>query len=188
MNKTFILLITIFLLLTACNKDDGTTSSDFTITSIAIKNGELLDEYKCEQKVNGVENSIPLSWSNVPAEAKSLAITMHHYPNPDDTTHVNSYLLLWNIAPSVTGIAYAQANKGDWYMGSNKDGNAISYTSPCSAGGGTHEYIITIYALSETPPSLPKESSIDVTYNVMMEALSTVTIIDKAVLKFISVN
>lgn len=188
MDKIFLSLIASLLILSACNKDDETTNSNFSINSIAIKNGELLDEYKCEKKVDGVENSIPLSWSNVPAEAKSLAITMHHYPNPEDTTHVNCYLLLWAIDPGVSSIAYAQAGKGSWYMGSNKDGNAISYTSPCSAGGGTHEYIITIYALSETPPGLPKESSLDVTYDVMMQALKTVTIIDKAELKFISVN
>ena len=52
------------------------------------------------------------------------------------------------------GIA-GTADDGLWYIGSNKDGTAISYTSPCSPDAATHEYTITIYALSATPASLP---------------------------------
>jgi phosphatidylethanolamine-binding protein (PEBP) family uncharacterized protein len=178
------------LLPTSCNKDDNTTpdTTGFTLSSIAIENGELLDSYKCEEKINDVENSIPLSWSNVPEGTKSLAITMVHYPNPDDLTHPNSYLLLWNIDPEVTEIPYGTADDGSWYMGSNKDGTAISYTSPCSPSSSTHEYTITLYALSATPSSLPLESTINVTYDVLINAISEVTVIDKATLTFNSVT
>ncbi|MCP4538828.1 MAG: DUF1566 domain-containing protein, partial [Chloroflexi bacterium] len=101
-------------------KSASTVALDFTLTSSAIVDGELLETYKCEEKVDGVEASIPLSWSSVPASAGSLAVTMHHYPNPEDTSHVNSYLLLWDIDPSVTGIAHGEADDGSWFMGANK--------------------------------------------------------------------
>jgi len=73
-------------------------------------------------------------------------------------------------------------------MGANKDGTAISYTSPCSRGKGKHEYTIALYALAETPATLPKKHSLDVDYNVFMNALNTVNIIDRTTLTFIDSN
>ena len=167
------------------NYDDfETINPDFKLYSEAVVHGELLDEYKCEKKVNGVENSIPLSWSNVPEGTKSLAIVMYHYPKKDDKTEVNSYLLLWGIDPSVTGIPYKMANNPQWAMGANKDGTAISYTSPCSKGPGKHQYTIALFALKETPKSLPKKSSIEVDYTRFMKAISEVEVIDRTTLTF----
>ncbi|MBT2162848.1 YbhB/YbcL family Raf kinase inhibitor-like protein [Zobellia barbeyronii] len=174
---------------TEVNHDNfKTIHSDFKLTSIAIDNGVLLDAYKCEEKVNDVENSIPLSWENVPYGTKSLAIVMYHYPKKDDKTEINSYLLLWDIDPETTGISYKMASKGNWFMGANKDGTAISYTSPCSRGKGKHEYTIALYALSETPTTLPQKHSLNVDYNVFMDALGTVEIIDRTTLTFIDSN
>lgn len=189
-----ILLIALIALQFSCKKNQDNnaaptpTNNAFTLTSIAVENGLLLSAYKCEPKVNGIEKSIPLSWSNVPATAKTLAICMIHYPVPTDTSNVSTYLTLWNIDKSVTGIPYGTANNGPWYMGANKDGNVISYTSPCSAGPGTHTYYITIYALSATPVMLPSQNSLSVNYKVLRNALSTVTIIDKATLTFNSIT
>jgi len=52
-----------------------------------------------------------------------VAISIHGFPNPNET---NSYLTLWNIDPSVTSIAYGEANDGTWFMGPNKDGASIT--------------------------------------------------------------
>ena len=130
-------------------KDNGKCkySGEFTLASIAVADGELKDEYKCEDKIDGIQKSIPLVWNNVPAGTGSLAIIMEHYPNPEDLTMANCYLLLWDIDPSVTEIPYGTADDGPWYMGSNKDGDYISYTSPCSPDAGTHKYQIILYAL-----------------------------------------
>ncbi len=165
-------------------KFTGEFVDEFTLSSIAISGGEILDSYKCETKVNGVEASIPLSWSNVPDSTGSLAVIMHSYPNPSDTSSVNSYLLLWDIDPSVTGIAHGEADDGNWFMGANKDGVGVSYTSPCSPGAGTHEYTITVYALSQTPSSLPNESTTDVDYSALKTAIDTVTTLGTATLTF----
>ena len=193
-NIAFILILSTFSLISSsCKKDQEETltqpvNTSFTLTSSAVENGFLLDAYKCEPKVNGVENSIPLAWSNAPASSNSFAITMVHYPNPNDSIHLNSYLILWGIDKSVNSIPYGQADKGSWFMGPNKDTIAISYTSPCSPSSGAHKYTITIYALSAPPPGLPAKSSLSVTYGVLMNALSTVTVIDKATLVFNNVT
>ncbi len=187
--KNIILLVIICSLL-GCPNEGETDTSDFTLSSSAVSNSELLSDYQCEDKdeTTGVESSIPLSWENVPDDTGSLAIIMHHYPNSDDTTSVNAYLLLWGIDPSVTEIAYGAADDGDWYMGPNKDAAAISYSSPCSPSAGSHEYTITLYALSEVPSSLPTASSLDVTYDVLTDAIATVTTIDTATLTFDSIT
>lgn len=186
-----LLYLPLFILLFACGEDgeeSPTTSTDFTITSAAIVNGELLDDYKCEAKTDNVENSIPIAWENVPEGTGSLAVIMYHFPNPTDLTQANSYLHLWNIDPSVTAIPYGTADDGPWYMGSNKDGNAISYTSPCSPSAGSHEYSIKIFALSETPTGFPTESSLSVDYAAFLAAIQTVTTIGTATLTFNDVN
>lgn len=191
----FVLLPLLVVFTLSCNKnkadlpkenfdDFKTINSDFKLTSVAVKDGVLSDDYKCEEKVNGVENSIPLAWENVPDGTKSLAVIMYHYPKKDDKTEVNSYLLLWDIKPEITEIPYKMAGKGDWFMGSNKDGNAISYSSPCSRGKGKHEYTIALFALSETPAALPKSSSMEVDYTAFINAISTVKIIDRTTLNF----
>jgi phosphatidylethanolamine-binding protein (PEBP) family uncharacterized protein len=172
----------------ADNTDTNDASSDFAITSEAIVDGELLDAFKCESKTNDIENSIPLTWTGVPSNTGSLAIVMIHYPNADDLTNLNSYILLWNIDPSVSEIPYGTADDGPWYIGANKDGTAISYTSPCSPSSGSHEYTIRIYALSETPATLPEQSTLEVTYEVLAAAIETVTVIGTAELTFNDVN
>lgn len=167
---------------------DAYVGSTFFIKSTGIANGELLEGFKCESKDNNIEKSIPLSWGGLPDGTTSLAITMHHYPNAEDANDAdkdpNAYLLLWDIDPSVTSIVYGGADDGDWFMGSNKDGNAISYTSPCSPSAATHEYTITIYALSATPGSLPTESSISVDYGTLIDAIETVDILGTSTLTF----
>jgi len=172
--------------LTTVNHDNfKTIHPNFKITSSAVENGVLLDAFKCEEKIDGVENSIPLAWQNVPKGTKSLAIVMYHYPKIEDKTEINSYLLLWNIDPKITEIPYKMAKNGSWYMGANKDGNNISYTSPCSQGKGKHKYIIALYALAETPSMLPKQHSLEVDYNVFMNAIGKTKIIDRTTLTFI---
>ena len=182
------------LLAAGCKKDETTSAAPtvagatFALTSPAVVNGLLLDAYKCEPKVNGIEKSLPLAWANAPAGTNAFAITMVHYPDPANLAVFNSYLELWGIDKAVTSIAYGKAGDGPWFMGPNKDLKAISYSSPCSAGAGTHQYTITLYALSATPASLPTQSSLSVTCPVLTSAIATVTVVGKATLVFNSVT
>ena len=175
---------------TSTNTSSGYTAtslnSNFSLSSIAIDaNGAILESYKCEAKVNGVENSIPISWANVPEGTGSLAISIHANIN---ATEINHYLILWDIDPSVTEIPYGGADDGDWFMGPNKDFAKISYSSPCSPSPGTNTYIMTIYALSATPSSLPTENSLEVSYPILLSAIESVTLIDSVQMTYISVT
>ncbi|MBL6445419.1 YHYH protein [Fulvivirga sp. 29W222] len=167
------------------------SSSDFTLTSAAVSNGELLDTYKCDQPE---ERSIPVAWSNPPAGTGAFAIVMYHYPNPadasDPTKSPDGYMQVWNIDASVSEIPWGEAGVSIGYIGkNNKKGDyAIGYTSPCSPDPGTHEYTIRIYALSETPASLPTSNSIDVDYSTLVDAIGTVTTLGTASLTFDSVT
>jgi phosphatidylethanolamine-binding protein (PEBP) family uncharacterized protein len=182
------------ILIVSCKKSTNTptpvppVTSTFTLTSATVSNGFLLDAYKCEAKVGGIEKNLPLTWTNPPASANAFIINMIHYPNANDSSIISSYLELWGIDKTVTEIPYGKANAGPWFIGPNKDLNVISYTSPCSASSGIHTYIITIYAVSSTPASLPKANSLTVTYPVLKAALATVNIVGKAVLTFKSIT
>ncbi|MBL4651072.1 MAG: hypothetical protein JKY03_15190, partial [Aureispira sp.] len=136
---------------------NGLDTTQFYINSSAIIGNELLAAFKCETKSNDIESSIPLEWGNVPSTATTLVIMMYHFPNPNDQSQANSYLHLWNIDPTVTAMPYGTADDGPWYIGSNKDGTAISYTSPCSPSAGSHEYKITIYDARTTVSSLLRD-------------------------------
>ena len=190
----FVYLLIASVLIVSCKKNESTPTpvppitSTFSLTSTAVSNGFLLDAYKCEAKVGGIEKNLPLVWTNAPSSGNAFIINMIHYPNANDSSIISSYLELWGIDKTVTEIPYGKANAGPWFIGPNKDLNVISYTSPCSAGAGTHSYIITIYAVSATPASLPKANSLTVTYPVLKAALATVTIVGKAVLTFKSVT
>jgi phosphatidylethanolamine-binding protein (PEBP) family uncharacterized protein len=163
---------------------NGLDTTQFYINSSAVIGNELLDAFKCETKSNDIESSIPLEWGNVPSTATTLLIMMYHFPDANDLSQANSYLHLWNIDPTVTEMPYGTADDGPWYIGSNKDGTGISYSSPCSPSSGSHEYKITIYALDAVPSSLPTQNSLTVDYAAVNAALSTVTIIDEATLTF----
>lgn len=162
---------------------------DFRIFSDAVnERNELLPQYRCEFKEDGIEKSIPVRWENVPENTQSLAVVMYHFPNAEDHAHANSYLLLWHINPEVTDIPYGMAETGDWFMGSNKDGDAVSYTSPCSHSPGAHSYTMAIFALAETPAALPKESSVAVDFETFMTAIESTPIVGKAELSFTDNN
>jgi phosphatidylethanolamine-binding protein (PEBP) family uncharacterized protein len=168
-------------------KSSADTSAAFELSSAAVVDGELLPEYRGEPKdALGREDSIPLAWSGVPAGTTSLAVIMHHYPKPGDSSEVNSYLLLWGIDPTVAEVAHGAADDGPWFMGANKDGKVVSYTSPNSPSPGKHEYTITLYALAASPPSLPSTSTTAVTYRVLKEAIDSVSVLDTATLTFTS--
>lgn len=188
MYRIIIVIAFSILIFSGCGKGDTTEDLDngtFTLTSEAVVDGMLSISYKCEQKVNDQENSIPLKWINTPQGTGSLAIVMYHYPDPTKQDgNPNTYLYLWDIDPAITEIPYRAADEGAWFMGPNKDGTAISYTSPCSHSTGTHTYTIKIFALSETPESLPKESTLDMDFMTFLDAIGTVTTIDEAELVF----
>ena len=92
--------------------------------------------------------SPPLSWSEIPGEAVSLALIFEDPDGPDPAAPQGPWLhwLLYNIPPAVCGLpenvtalsAGAQDGLNDW--------KRTGYFGPNSATG-THRYVFRLYAL-----------------------------------------
>lgn len=96
------------------------------------------------------ENINPqLSISDVPAEAKSLALIVN---DPDAPSGDFVHWVMWNIDPSVTeimqGTTPIEATEG------NNDTGEPGWTGPCPPSG-THHYEFHLYALDQKIELLP---------------------------------
>lgn len=144
-----ILFLGCLLVISSC----GQKSADKTARSIDVinnyanimqitspqfkKNEEMPDKYGC----HGTNINPPLSFSDVPAGAKSLALIVD---DPDAARGNWTHWVMFNIPPETREIAEGQAPMGAT-QGTNDFGNA-SYGEPCPPFG-THRYVFKIYAL-----------------------------------------
>jgi hypothetical protein len=102
-------------------------------------------------RYGGGDVSPALSWSGVPSNARSLAITMF---DPDAGSEGWWHWVVVDIPATTTSLAQG-AGSGKLPGGArhleNSNGNA-SYHGPCPpAGSGVHHYQITLWALGEKP-------------------------------------
>jgi len=116
------------------------TEHAFKLTSPAFKDSEPIPEqYTCR----GDNVNPPLNITDVPSQAKSLALIMH---DPDAVSGDFVHWLMWDIQPSTQSIGANSvpvgAVQGVTIFRSN------IYGGPCPpAGTGTHRYIFELYAL-----------------------------------------
>ncbi len=158
----------------------GTTggSTSMVLTSPSFADGDALpDDLKCERD-SGSGASPALAWTEPDEATAGFAITMHHFatgsdPDVDDPS---SYWLLWNLEPDLRAID--EGNPLDLgNQGSDKDGVSTGYTAPCSPGGtGTHEYTLTLYAVSEQPASLGSADALAVDWAALTDAIASTTL------------
>lgn len=120
-----------------------------TITSTAIQaNGNILQQYTCD----GENISPPLTFSEIPIEAKSLVLIVDDPDAPNDTF---THWLLYDMPPSILAIpenGMPQVGKA----GKNGFGD-VGYGGPCPPSG-THHYYFRLYAL-DTMLDLPEGAS-----------------------------
>lgn len=124
-----------------------TVTKNMVLASPDFKDGGTLPiDSTCDGK--GV--SPALSWSNVPANAQSLAIIMDTVPGPLRPGEVDIgkhfYFTVFNIPTTVTSITSGSTVVGT--LGQNFQGKKLGYTPPCSQGPGSKKYSIYLYALS----------------------------------------
>jgi Raf kinase inhibitor-like YbhB/YbcL family protein len=100
---------------------------------------------------SGQNVSIPLKWSGVPADAKSLALTIY---DPDAPTGSGFWhWLVVNMPVSTKGLAEGAgaAGNGKLPAGSvqaRNDAGSAAYFGPCPPKGDKpHRYVITIFAV-----------------------------------------
>lgn len=129
-----------------------------TLSSTAFKHGGTIPKkYTCQ----GEDISPPLSWTNLPAEAKSLALIIDDPDAPDPKTPRMTWVhwLLYNIPVTASGLAEhmsaaklppgTQEGMNDWHR--------IGYGGPCPPIG-KHRYFHKLYALDTVLDDLHKPS------------------------------
>jgi len=150
---TVILIFSCSLVVSGCVKKEVTpeekaenkpiinVTNNMKITSSQFKNNEEMpDKYGCQ----GTNINPPLQFSEVPAEAKSLAVIVD---DPDAPRGTWTHWVMFNIPPETREIPEGGALIGVT-QGVNDFGNA-NYGEPCPPFG-THRYFFKVYALDTT--------------------------------------
>ncbi len=125
-----------------------------TISSPAFgPNGKIPTKYTCE----GNDISPALSWSAIPANAKSLALIVDDPDAPDPRAPKMTYVhwVLYGIPPSASGLPEA-VQKNALPAGTREglnDWKKTGYGGPCPPIG-QHRYFFKLYALDTTLPDL----------------------------------
>ena len=123
---------------------------NISIKSEAFREGETIPaEYTCR----GRNVSPALSWSGIPADAKSIALIMD---DPDAPAGTFDHWVVYNIPASAQGLPRA-VPKNETLSDGSRQGTAssgdVGYHSPCPPSG-VHRYYFRIYAL-DTKLDLP---------------------------------
>lgn len=121
--------------------DDATTDIVLTLAAPWADGATVTEPYKC----GTAKDSPALTWSDVPADAKSLAIVLLDEDDPQIV-----HWVVANIAPDVTGLpaGLIDSASNEVIQATNERG-AIGYFGPCPPSGEAHEYSLTLYALDQ---------------------------------------
>ncbi len=112
--------------------------SEFALESSAFDHAQAIPErYTCD----GEDLSPPLRWTNVPEQARSLALLVD---DPDAPSGVFTHWVAWGLDPGAGGLGEGEAAPSE---GRNDFGTA-GYRGPCPPRGhGRHRYVFRLYAL-----------------------------------------
>lgn len=130
------------------------TAVGLTLSSPAFADGTAIPErHTCQ----GADVSPPLTWSNLPAGTKSLALIVDDPDAPDPAAPKMTWVhwVLYNIPPSATGLPEAvqpAALPAGTRQGIN-DWRRSGYGGPCPPIG-RHRYFHKLYALDVVLPDL----------------------------------
>ena len=156
-----VLLATAMLCEVAAGQGPAGRSGAMNLTSSAFgQNGAIPKKYTCD----GKDVSPPLSWSGVPAEAKSLVLIVDDPDAPDPAAPQMTWVhwVLYNLPPSASGLAEdAKELPAGTQQGAN-DWQRTGYGGPCPPVG-RHRYFHKLYALDTVIQGLsrPPKSSIE---------------------------
>jgi Raf kinase inhibitor-like YbhB/YbcL family protein len=140
--KNFAVWFLPIILIISCSSviaKEGKRMTELKIASPAfVNNGYIPARFTCD----GTDINPPLEISNVPAEAKSLALIVD---DPDAPVGIWVHWVVWNIDPATREIAEdnvprnAAPGKNDWKRN--------TYGGPCPPSG-VHRYFFKLYALN----------------------------------------
>jgi Raf kinase inhibitor-like YbhB/YbcL family protein len=127
----------------AVDQTTGDATADIVMTLSApwADGATLAEPYTC----GGAKNSPALTWTDVPADAKSLAVVLLDEDKPEVV-----HWVVANIAPDASGLpaGLVDSTSNDVIQATNERGE-IGYFGPCPPEGETHEYSLTLYALDQ---------------------------------------
>jgi Raf kinase inhibitor-like YbhB/YbcL family protein len=143
-----------------------------TLTSSAFSDGQPIPkEYTCE----GEDLSPPLSWSGVPAEAKSLVLIVDDPDAPDPKAPRMTWVhwVVYNMPPDAAGLGEGGGVPAGAEVGTN-DWKRQSYGGPCPPIG-RHRYFHKLYALDTRLEGLRQPTKAEVekamTGHILAEAV-----------------
>ncbi len=121
------------------------------ITSRAFKHNQTIpSKYTCD----GQDINPPLKFSQVPREAKSLALVVD---DPDAPSKIWVHWTLWNIPPDIKEIK--ENHSPTEAVEGITDFNRTGWGGPCPPSG-SHRYFFKLYALDkllDLPPQTSKQ-------------------------------
>ena len=116
------------------------------LTSPAFSEGALIPaQYTCA----GDDFSPPLTWSDLPADAKSLALIAD---DPDAPVGTWVHWVAFNLPVTAAGLPQGIKDEKQLAGGGTQGTNSwrrIGYGGPCPPSG-THRYFFKLYALDTT--------------------------------------
>ncbi len=137
---------------TASTAKGGESMAEIAITSSAFTHeGGIPAMYTCQ----GDDTSVPLAWSGVPADAKSLALIVDDpdAPDPKAPKTVWVHWVLYNLPVVATGLEAAVSDLPEGTLQGKNDWGRTGWGGPCPPIG-RHRYYFKIYALDTVLPDL----------------------------------
>jgi Raf kinase inhibitor-like YbhB/YbcL family protein len=131
-------------------------AAPFALTSPKLQDGAFLDKRFAGPDACGGDNvSLPLQWSNAPANTKSFAVILYDFEGGRGSGVV--HWIAYGIAPDVTSLAEGEGtNPSPRLTGGSNMRKMATYFGPCApATDPPHHYIYGVYALDVPKDELP---------------------------------
>jgi Raf kinase inhibitor-like YbhB/YbcL family protein len=143
----------------AQDRKDGAMSMSLTSSAFA-HNAAIPKRYSCD----GEDVSPPLSWSGVPAQAKSLVLIVDDPDAPDPAAPKMTWVhwVLYDIPVSASGLAEGAKSLPAGTLPGLNDWKRTGYGGPCPPLG-RHRYFHKLYALDTVLEDLgrPTKSALE---------------------------
>lgn len=126
-------------------------------SSAFAHNGAIPKKYTCD----GNDSSPPLSWSGVPAQAKSLVLIVDDPDAPDPAAPKMTWVhwVLYNLPPSAGGLGESVTSLPAGTAEGTNDWQRTGYGGPCPPVG-RHRYFHKLYALDTVIQGLSRPDKV----------------------------
>lgn len=138
------------------------------ISSAFENNGKIPKKYTC----SGANVSPPLKISNVPKNAKSLALILD---DPDAPSGTFTHWVVWGMSPKKTQIG--EGEKKGFTEGVTSVGKT-GYVGPCPPSG-VHRYVFKLYALDFPVDISTKSTKQELLSTIQNHIIQTATLTGK---------